>query len=233
MSDVCQVSAQLRPNIFSNDQNLSAAYKCGVSDPILLDFMLSYRILRFADTITVQMGFGFNLFFVFFLLPFTVVGLIAWLFTNRKLLIIAIAVTWLGITVLMLLAALVQLLMSKTVLAKEDYNGHYVINRDYFPGKQADWQYNTFRFEIKHNDSIYFYVTDEKKIVKTYRGSVNMMAPYQSKRLKIMMDTPTHHVVDDNPTTYRSIWSFYLVFNSQKFGNMFFKKGDWKPLKKK
>lgn len=179
------------------------------------------------------MGFGFNLLFVFFLLPFTVAGLIVWLFTKRKLLIIAIVVTWLGITVLMLLAMLIQFLTSKTILAKEDYYGNYVVDRDYFPGKQADWQYNTFRFEIKSNDSIYFHVTDEKKILKTYRGSVNMMAPYQSKRLKIIMDTSTHHIMADNPTTYRSIWSFYLVFNSQKFGNMFFKKGDWEPLEKR
>lgn len=157
-------------------------------------------------------------------LPFTVAGLIVLLFTKRKLLIIAIAVTWLGATVLVLLAMLIQLLTSKMVLAKQDYYGNYVVNRDYFPGKLADWQYNTFRFEIKTNDSIYFHVTDERKIVKTYRGSVNMMVPYQSKRLRIIMDRSPHHVVADNPTTYRSIWSFYLVFNSQKFGNMFSRK---------
>lgn len=160
------------------------------------------------------MGFGFNLFFVFILLPFT----------------IASAIIWLGITVLILLAVLIQSLTSKTVLAKEDYYGNYVVNRDYFPGKQADWQYNTFRFEIKSNDSIYFYVTDEEKVIQTYRGTVDMNGPYQSKRLKNKMVTPTHHIVADNPTTYRSIWSFYLVFNSQKFSNMFFKKGIWKPL---
>ena len=27
------------------------------------------------------------------------------------------------------------------------------------------------------------------------------------------------------PTTYRSAWSFFLVFNSTKFNNVFFKKG--------
>ncbi|NRF37488.1 hypothetical protein [Pedobacter foliorum] len=44
------------------------------------------------------------------------------------------------------------------------------------------------------------------------------------------MKLPTHHIMDGDPTIYRDTWSFYLVFNSPKFGNMFFKKGAWEPL---
>lgn len=170
------------------------------------------------------MGFGFNLFVVFVLLPFTVVSVIIWLLTKRGLLLIASALGWVGILAIALLSTVVQALTSKIVLNKNDYYGSYVVNRDYFPGKQADWQYNNFRFEIKSNDSIFFHVTDGEKITKTYRGAVDMTAPYHSKRLNIVMVAPTHHIVIDNPTTYRGIWSFYLVFTSPKFGNLFFKK---------
>ncbi|QRR00195.1 hypothetical protein [Dyadobacter sandarakinus] len=45
------------------------------------------------------------------------------------------------------------------------------------------------------------------------------------------MPAPTHHILMDNPTTYRETWSFYLVFDSPKFGNVFFTKGDWEPLR--
>jgi hypothetical protein len=39
------------------------------------------------------------------------------------------------------------------------------------------------------------------------------------------MEQPTHHIMTSNPTTYRSAWSFYLVFYSPKFNNVYFKKG--------
>ena len=55
-------------------------------------------------------------------------------------------------------------------LTKKDYYGSYIINRNYFAGKQADWQYDHFRFEIRDNDSIYFYMTDKERISKIYKG---------------------------------------------------------------
>ena len=36
----------------------------------------------------------------------------------------------------------------------------------------------------------------------------------------------------ENPTTYRSAWSFYLVFYSPKFNNVYFKKGSWESIEK-
>ncbi len=113
---------------------------------------------------------------------------------------------------------------------KKDYYGEYVINRDYFKGKQTDWQYNHFRFEITKEDSIFFYVTEGEKIIKSYRGKIKTSTPYSSARLIVQMEQPTHHILKRNPTIYRSAWSFYLVFNSDKFYNVFFKKGKWKPM---
>lgn len=101
----------------------------------------------------------------------------------------------------------------------------------FFSGKQSDWQYNTFRFTIKKNDSIYFNITDKDKIIKTYKGKIDTNEIYESKRLIIKMEEPNHHILIENPTTYRQVWNFYLVFNSKKFNNVFFKKGNWKPLK--
>src|SRR5690606_36725182 len=73
---------------------------------------------------------------------------------------------------IILLGWITSPLREKIVLDKDDYYGSYVINRKYFGGKQADWQYNTFRFEIRPNDSIYFYVTDRERILETYKGKV-------------------------------------------------------------
>ena len=128
-------------------------------------------------------------------------------------------------------SGIVQWLTAKTVLDKEDYYGEYVINRNYFKGAQTDWQYNHFRFEITKEDSIFFYTTDKEKILKTNRGKIRTTKTYRSARLIIEMEEPTHHILQSNPTTYRSAWDFYLVFNSDKFYNVFFEKGKWKSIK--
>lgn len=80
--------------------------------------------------------------------------------------------------------------------------------------------------------SIYLYVTHKNTPVKTFRGSIRTVKNYPSERLAINMQLPTHHIMEGNPTIYRDTWSFYLVFNSPKFGNMFFKKGGWEALDK-
>ena len=178
------------------------------------------------------MGFGFNLFFVYILIPLTGVSLVVWLITRKTVLGKVTGMIWLGVLGLVMLSGLVKWLTSKTTLEQKDYCGGYIVDRDFFPGKQADWQYEHFKFEIKENDSIYFYVTDKASILKTYAGKITTTEPYNSARIRLHMEEPTHHIVVNNPTTYRSAWSFYLVFHSSKFNNMFFKKGQWKALDK-
>ncbi len=176
------------------------------------------------------MGFGFNLAFIFIIIPGLALLFIIWL-TGKKIAGKLILYTIAGIAGLVIVSSILRFLTSKTVLDKDDYYGTYVINRSYFPGKQSDWQYNSFRFEIKENDSIYFYHTDGEKILKVYKGTISTVTPSNnSDRLVIKMDKPTHHILEGNPTTYRSAWSFYLVFNSAKFNNVFFKKGTWKAI---
>jgi len=178
------------------------------------------------------MGFGFNLFFILILVPLTGILLIVWLFSRKLIVGKILGLIWLGIVGILTLVTILNWLTSKTELDKDDYYGEYVINRDYFKGEQTDWQYNHFRFEIMDNDSIFFYVTDKEKILKTYRGTIRTTdrRNYNSARLIIEMEEPTHHILTSNPTTYRSSWDFYLVFKSPKFYNVFFEKGKWKPI---
>lgn len=169
-------------------------------------------------------------FFLFILAPLTGLLLLAWLGTGNKIFGKVLGYFWGGLFGLIILGTIIRLLTDKEKLQKKDYYGEYIVNRDYFPGRQADWQYNNFRFVIKENDSIYFYETDKEKIVKTYRGTITTTQPYSSERLIINMEQPTHHILTSNPTTYRSAWSFYLVLYSPKFNNVYFKKGHWKSL---
>lgn len=176
------------------------------------------------------MGFGFNLFFALILIPLSGILLVIWVLTKKNIFGKSLGIIWIGVIGLVILSISLRLLTDKKELTKKDYYGQYIVNRNYFPGKQADWQYEHFRFEIKDNDSIYFYVTNKRKIEKIYKGTITTTEPYSSERLIINMEQPTNHILTSNPTTYRSAWSFYLVFYSPKFNNVYFKKSKWKPL---
>lgn len=84
------------------------------------------------------MGFGFNLVFVFILLPLTYLLSYAWLITRHLIYGKIIAVICLGIIGLVALSATIQALDAKKRLTKSDYYGQYVIDRSYFSGKQAN-----------------------------------------------------------------------------------------------
>lgn len=179
------------------------------------------------------MGFGFNLGMIFIIFPLLIILLILWAISRRKFFGTFIAVIIIGIMSLIIVSSVLRMIFSTKELDKEDYYGNYVVDRSYFRGKQADWQYEHYWFEIKENDSIYFYCIDNYDVRKTYKGHISTVKPSNSERLVLSMNEPSHHIVKENPTTYRSTWDFYLVFHSEKFGNMFFKKGEWKPLENK
>lgn len=158
--------------------------------------------------------------------------LLIWAISKNKTFGKIVVYFWLGIFCLFIIGTLMNIFIKKTELSKKHYYGTYIVDRDFFKGSQADWQYKHYRFEINENDSIYFYETNNEKIVKTYTGTITTTNPkfYDSDRLIIKMDQPTHHILTSNPTTVRSAWSFYLVFNSPKFNNVFFKKRKWEPI---
>ncbi|WP_298153809.1 hypothetical protein [Flavobacterium sp.] len=175
------------------------------------------------------MGFGFNLLFILVILPLSAVALMIWLFTRNKKWLKTMGAIWFFIVLAVFLVSLLQFVSSKTVPGIDDIRGKYVVDRRFFPGKQADWQYDHFRFEITDDDQFLFYVIEKDQILKTYRGAITYSDTYTPPRIALHFKQPTHHIIADNPTLYREVWSFYYVFHSEKFNNMYFKKGDWEP----
>ncbi|WP_316843098.1 hypothetical protein [Pedobacter psychrodurus] len=177
------------------------------------------------------MGFGFNLFFAFLLTPLSIILFVFYLVKGNKYAIRILAGLWIFTIGIVFLSYTIRFLTSKKKLKKHDFYGTYVIDRSYFKGRQADWQYNNFRFEIKPNDSIYFQITDGEKINKTLKGSIATIKPYNSESLMIEMKDQSHHILASDPTIYRSNWDFILIFHSEKFGNMYFKKANWSAIR--
>ncbi|WP_426490226.1 hypothetical protein [Hymenobacter sp. 102] len=174
------------------------------------------------------MAFGF--FFGLILVPGTIILLVLAAITRKKIFLKVSAVSWLVVVVLGIVLFATRPLFETIKLKKEDLYGSYIIDRSKFPGRQADWQYNTFRFTITPDDRITFFVMDGDRVVKLHVGTVYTVKPYESYRLAVSMQQPTHHIMSSNPTIYRRGRQFYLVFNSPLFGNVFFRKDDWEPL---
>ncbi len=173
---------------------------------------------------------AFKLLFLLILAP-VLLGLLVVGLISRKNLLGKFVLGLFGLGIILISSlAFISWWNSKTILDKDDYYGDYIIDRQYFSGEQADWQYNHFRFKITEDDSIFFFVTEQEKILKTYKGTTQNPKSFSSARLAIRMEQPTHHVVEWNPTTYRDSWGFYLVFRSSEYSNMYFKKGIWEPI---
>jgi hypothetical protein len=103
-----------------------------------------------------------------FLFPLTVILLVLWFITKKRIYGKIVVYFWLSLLGLFVLGTIVRLLTDKKTLEKEDYYGQYIVDRDYFSGRQSDWQYDNYRFEVRETDSIYFYLIDKEKILKTY-----------------------------------------------------------------
>ncbi|MEZ4804727.1 MAG: hypothetical protein R2852_04385 [Bacteroidia bacterium] len=141
-----------------------------------------------------------------------------------------IAIVWLLIIGLVLFVLTANFFTAPKSITKEDIYGEYVIDRDKYPGYQADWQYNHFRFEITKDNAFVFHETDKDKITKTYTGTVSFRESNVAPRITLHVDLPRNHIIENEPTLYRKAFSFYYVFKSPKFGNVFFTKGKWKPF---
>ena len=178
------------------------------------------------------MGFGFNLFVLLILFPLTIILPIIWIVTKKRLFGKILFFAWIPVLGLIVLTSIIHFFKDKKSIQHEDIYGDYIIDRTKFPGKQADWQYNHFRFTITKQNKFIFYLTDKSKILDTDSGSVTILDSYIHPRIVLQVKKPKHHIIDDKPTLYRTVWSFYYVFYSPKFKNVFFTKGTWEPLDK-
>ncbi|WP_303311823.1 hypothetical protein [Hymenobacter sp. BT730] len=179
------------------------------------------------------MGFGFNLFVLFILIPLSLVLALLWNISGKRFFGKALGLLWGGLIGLILAGLVIRPFTEKIDLAQEDIYGDYVIDRTKFPGKQADWQYNHFRFTLNRDNEFIFYQTEQEKILKVTRGTFSFLNGYRRPRIVLQVAEPRHHIIEDTPTLYRAIWSFYYVFHSPEFGNVFFTKAKWKPLESK
>ena len=169
------------------------------------------------------MGFGFNL-FGFPLLILSTIGLFIFFLISRKKITLTILGSLWGFTILIFIFGSIADHYRKPIrLTKQDIIGEYRIDKTFYPGKNANWQYKHFKFYITDKDSILFVIMKEKGIpLAFYKHKINF-SDGPPDLWKIIADS-THHILKSQPTLYRGHDKFYYVFHSEKYGNMFFRK---------
>lgn len=100
--------------------------------------------------------------------------------------------------------------------------GVYRIDTQFYPGSNADWQYDHFSFEIQENDNFIFREKLKDGSIKIKKGRVEWYRRSSPMLFRINID---HDLVDKYPALYRGNRKFYFVFET-KFGNMFYRKID-------
>lgn len=167
------------------------------------------------------MGFGFNLFGFPILVIATTLLLVA--ATRNRSALKILGIIWSGALVLLVAGSIADNLRKPIVLTKEKIVGEYRIDTSFYPGKNAQWQHDHFKFIITRDDSIHFIVlNDQQKPSKIYNHKIDYhFGP--PDRWSINADN-AYHVIKSPPTLYRGHKKFYYVFESPKYGNMFFRK---------
>ena len=135
---------------------------------------------------------------------------------------------WLS-TIFILIILIVSFLLyqenyGRITFSKEHVVGSYQIDTTFYPGKNADWQNEIYRFDITANDKFILYEKLKDGTERKYINNIkwNYGPPFHWS-LNIIND---HHVIDPRPQLHRSLNNrkFYYVFESERFGNMFFRK---------
>lgn len=172
---------------------------------------------------------------IFFLFMYSLLAIVASLlfiigklfnkkfFTNSGLVVLLLPVF------LVTLSYIINILfVEKMNLNKNEIYGEYVIDTDKFEGRNTDWQYDHFKIDITRDNKLKLYIYNNNgDVAKIITRKIEIMEGYTNARLNINPNSSDYHILQENPTLYRNVWSFYYVFHSSKYGNMFFVKKAW------
>jgi hypothetical protein len=168
------------------------------------------------------MGFGFNLFGLPLLILATIVLLFYSLVKKSSSALKLLGVLWIGVVLIFVLGAVLDNYRTPIRLTHQQVIGGYRIDTGFFPGPNARWQFEHYRFLITDNDSICFFYVDEKKMVHQ-RFKLGIKYCFGPPVLWSIINDTSQNIFESGPILYRSHNRFYYVFKSKKIGNMFFR----------
>ncbi len=162
------------------------------------------------------------------MIPGSVILLVVWLYTyvtkKSHLPIYILLGIWAVFLVGTGLMFLIRPYFESMIVNEEDNYGVYKIDLEKFSPRQSKWQHDNYELEINRDHYLRLYKQKpERHLIDSVKYEF-VNGPY-SKRIRLEKNSTHHHIISDNPTLYRKPFNhFYYVFESSKYGNMFFKK---------
>lgn len=152
----------------------------------------------------------------------SLVLLIGFIIARKRKYLIALAIMWLLVIGGYATLSTIARLKRPIRLKQKDIYGDYRIDTNFYPGANARWQYNRYRFTITDKDSLLLNTYDiYGRLQSTYGYKIR----HSSSRFGAWnADSAKHHLLYHSPTLYRSHSSYYYVLKSTRYGNMFFRK---------
>ena len=181
------------------------------------------------------MGFGFNLLFFPLLILSGVIAFTWFLLTpaeNKAKTVKWIAGLYgLGFLALMGLFGLAHWADAQRAPiqpSRTDLIGVYRVDRNMYPGPQANWQFQHHRILITEQDSLILEILNNGKVRKRFARAFEPVPVSGLRHFRWQFtdgtDSLYHQIIATEPIMVRSHSSFYYVFPSNRYGNMFFRK---------
>jgi hypothetical protein len=109
------------------------------------------------------------------------------------------------------------------VVRKDQIYGTYRVDKTKFDTAEALWQYENFEIQIGRDHILRLYqLQPNRKIIDS--AVFTFSEYFNAAHISLDLDSTRHHILSTNPTLFRKPFHFYYVFESRKFGNMFFEK---------
>ncbi len=141
--------------------------------------------------------------------------LVVFLLTKSR----AAGTIFIGFTLLPFAAFLLAWLFNPTVPTRSEIIGDYEIDRSRYPGPNADWQHANYALKITDSEVI---LTDARSS-KVWKSHIDWFDD-PAYRWKFLGSRKRHHLLAEGPAIIRDSFSYYYVFRSPLYGDVFFTK---------
>ena len=102
--------------------------------------------------------------------------------------------------------------------SRNEILGKYRIDRNFYPGPQADWQHETYRMTITDN----WVEIRDTRTKQVWAQEIKWM--HWPKYRWRFEEAPAHHMLRGGPAIIRERFGFYYVFESPLYGTVVFRK---------
>jgi energy-coupling factor transporter transmembrane protein EcfT len=130
----------------------------------------------------------------------------------------SVAIFFLGPLVLFLVLIFIGWANSQVKPTRGEILGDYRVDRNFYPGEQADWQHEIYSLKITED----WVEVKDARTEKVWREEIDWVA-WSEYRWRFQSE-PRHHMIRGGPAIVREKLGYYYYFESPLYGVVRFRK---------